>query len=197
MEKPHRKSPRSRLLARHELELWELVTRHVKPMRAGPTPAPLAPIGSDPVKASPVPAPPASQPAPAKAHVSPLKPLVRLETSVVRRLSRGKGSPEAKIDLHGMRQAEAHAALRSFIHRAHSDGVRLVLVVTGKGQRDPAVMHADERGVLRRSLPHWLASPDLRSLVLGFEEAARRHGGEGAFYVQLRAANLRKSRPSQ
>ena len=43
-----------------------------------------------------------------------------------------------------------------------------------------------ERGVLRRSVPHWLRGPELRGLVIGFEEAARHHGGAGALYVRLR-----------
>ncbi|HEX5866107.1 MAG TPA: Smr/MutS family protein, partial [Beijerinckiaceae bacterium] len=46
----------------------------------------------------------------------------------------------------------------------------------------------EERGVLRRVVPHWLRLPDLRPLVVGFEEAAVRHGGAGALYVRLRRA---------
>ena len=192
MDKVDRKASRARSLARHEVELWEQVTRHVKPMRSSPKISPVS-VGSFPPSKTPhVPA--QVQSTPVKPAPSPLKPLVRVEAGVLRRLSRGQGSPEAKIDLHGMRQAEAHAALRSFIHRAHADGVRLILVVTGKGVREPGALLHEERGVLRRSLPHWLAAPDLRSAVLGFEEAARRHGGEGAFYVQLRGSSLRKLR---
>ena len=43
-----------------------------------------------------------------------------------------------------------------------------------------------QRGVLRRSVPHWLEEPDLRAVVLGYTQAAVRHGGAGALYVQLR-----------
>jgi DNA-nicking Smr family endonuclease len=39
---------------------------------------------------------------------------------------------------------------------------------------------------LRRIVPHWLGAPDLRAVVLGFEEAGRAHGGAGALYVRLR-----------
>jgi DNA-nicking Smr family endonuclease len=41
-------------------------------------------------------------------------------------------------------------------------------------------------GVLRRQVPHWLALPDFRALLIGFEQAAIRHGGEGALYLRLR-----------
>ena len=61
----------------------------------------------------------------------------------------------------------------------------IALVVTGKGALAPALF-GDERGVLRRMVPHWLRLPDLRALVLGFEEAEQRHGGSGALYVRLR-----------
>ena len=59
----------------------------------------------------------------------------------------------------------------------------LAIVVTGKGR---ASSWMDEPGVLRRLTPHWLRAPDLRNVVLGFEEAGRAHGGAGALYVRLR-----------
>jgi DNA-nicking Smr family endonuclease len=44
--------------------------------------------------------------------------------------------------------------------------------------------------VLKRNVPRWLAEPELAAIVVGYTEAAVRHGGAGALYVQLR----RKSR---
>ena len=112
-----------------------------------------------------------------------------LEARVRRRLNRGQAEPDARIDLHGMRQAAAHEALRSFVLAARARGHRLVLVVTGKGEPvgTPARLAANEgRGVIRRAVPRWLALPDMAPHVVGFEPAARRHGGEGALYVRLR-----------
>jgi DNA-nicking Smr family endonuclease len=80
-----------------------------------------------------------------------------------------------------MRQERAFHALGSFLRKAQSRGDRLVLVVTGKGRAGEA-----GRGVLRESVPAWLARPDLRQLVVGWEEAGRRHGGAGALYVRVR-----------
>jgi DNA-nicking Smr family endonuclease len=40
--------------------------------------------------------------------------------------------------------------------------------------------------VLRRLVPQWLSAPEMRTLVVGFETAARGHGGEGALYVRVR-----------
>ncbi|MGF1650486.1 MAG: Smr/MutS family protein [Hyphomicrobiaceae bacterium] len=116
-----------------------------------------------------------------------------LDANTVRAISRRHGAIDGRIDLHGMTQAEAHAALRGFLTRAHRQGHRTVLVITGKG-----LTLADEqagpwwdathpaRGVLRRSLPGWLAAPDLAPIVVGYAEAHDRHGGGGAFYVRLR-----------
>jgi DNA-nicking Smr family endonuclease len=95
------------------------------------------------------------------------------------KLARGHDAIDARIDLHGMTQAQAHAALRRFLQQAQAEGARFVLVVTGKG-RDP--MH----GVLRRQVPLWLALTEFRSLVVGFDQAHIGHGGEGALYVRMR-----------
>jgi DNA-nicking Smr family endonuclease len=179
---------RRRRLVRAELELWAHVTRHVTPM-PGKERQQLPSPPDKPVPRSPELRAQSSAPsAPSRT----IKPLAPLELSTLRKLSRGRSEPEAKLDLHGMRQAEAHQNLRGFLHSAHAGGLRLVIVVTGKGQSG-ATYDPDQRGVLRRMVPQWLASPDLRQIVLGFTEASRRHGGDGAIYVRLRAANSKRS----
>ncbi|MEM6495181.1 MAG: Smr/MutS family protein [Pseudomonadota bacterium] len=115
----------------------------------------------------------------------------------VRRLNSGRLQVEARLDLHGMRQNEAHAALRRFLHSASSKDYRTVLIITGKGyaragEADSEDYVSDrERGVLRRMLPNWLEQPEFRSIVVGYTSAGPRHGGDGAFYVQLRSARRR------
>jgi DNA-nicking Smr family endonuclease len=111
-----------------------------------------------------------------------------------RKLRAGRIEIEARLDLHGMKQVEAHAALRRFLHDCHRDGRRTVLVITGKGGPsgkdggdERHWTHGHERGVLKRNVPHWLEEPDLRRIVVSYTTASVRHGGEGAIYVQLRA----------
>jgi DNA-nicking Smr family endonuclease len=100
-------------------------------------------------------------------------------------VARGNEPIDARLDLHGYTQARAHAALLAFLQRAQRDGARVALVVTGKGSgRGDA--SASERGVLKRQVPIWLALPEFRPFVLGFEAAHVGHGGEGALYVRLR-----------
>ncbi len=189
---------RRRILTSDEHALWSHVTRHVSPL-ASVKPSRLAepPVPPVATPATPPPPPPPAKrvkPAPgteAKAPVPkpaapPLPPIVPLERRLRQRLSRGTHPIDAVIDLHGMRQAEAHAALRSFLLGAQARGHQVVLVVTGKGAGAAEGGLFEERGVLRRSVPHWLRLPDLRTVVTGFEEAVAHHGGGGALYVRLR-----------
>lgn len=112
---------------------------------------------------------------------------VRMDRKAFDRLKRGKLSPEAKLDLHGMTLADAHPALIRFLLSAQAAGKRLVLVVTGKGRdRDEGGPIPAPRGALRHQVPLWLGQPPLAAHVLQVAEAHRRHGGGGAFYVYLR-----------
>jgi len=174
---------RSRGLTPDERQLWAQVARSVRPLKghafnADPIPDP--PASPDPASLTPIPA----RPAQSRSQAT-LPPLVPLERRTKTALRRGRQGIEAVIDLHGMRQSEAHQALRSFLHRSQGAGLKVVLVVTGKGAAG-ADTPFTKRGVLRRTVPHWLRLADLRPLVVGFEEAAHQHGGAGALYVRLR-----------
>jgi DNA-nicking Smr family endonuclease len=103
------------------------------------------------------------------------------------KMRRGKLAPEARIDLHGMTMAQAHPALTHFIVSSHARGLRLVLVITGKGKdRDEGGPIPTRMGVLKNQTPHWLRSGPLRLLVMQVNEAHLSHGGSGAYYVYLR-----------
>lgn len=180
---------RRRGLSEEELVLWESVARSIKPLRKKPRGPKAAAAEAEPVvekaraKAKPEKHPPAMvAPKVAKAPPSapPLAPLGRRERA---KLSRGRSEIEARLDLHGMTQARAHRALLNFLRGASEDGLTFVLVITGKGRSGAA---DTERGVLRRLVPEWLALPEFRSLVVGFEEAHIGHGGAGALYVRVR-----------
>lgn len=182
-----RPSPRRRALSEEERELWDLVAKHVKPLRKHRAAKAHAPPRAESSPATQVtrtslPARPvAAAPAPraAKPSIPPLAPLGKRERT---KLSRGRSEIEARLDLHGMTQMRAHRALAGFLHRAHQDGLTFVLVITGKGRS------GGESGVLRRQVPEWLSLPEFRAFVVGFEEAAIGHGGEGALYVRIRRA---------
>jgi len=177
-----RDGDRRRVLSYEERVLWTTVTKAIAPLRTTARIAPDVDTEATPVavkpprpvgpkKASPPLAP--QQPAP--------PPLTPLSRRMKRGVARGKQAIDACLDLHGLTQSEAHAALLRFLRNAHRRDARLVLVITGKGR-------GGEPGVLRRQVPQWLGLPEFRSLVLGFEDAHVTHGGEGALYVRLRRA---------
>ncbi len=191
--------PRHRTLTREEIELWRRVTQTIAPIagRAGdarvpeaePTP-PIANVAPNKhpenltgFKAPFLPGytPPPQHPASALAPLSPIERRLR------QRLSRGRADVDAVMDLHGLRQDQAHGVLRQFLFTAQARGAKVVIVITGKGGRssDLASWHS-ETGVLRRSVPQWLRAPELRGVVIGFEEAGQHHGGAGALYVRIR-----------
>ena len=131
-----------------------------------------------------------SKPAPKQAARPALSPTASgLDRQTARKLDKGHLAVEARLDLHGMRQRDAHVALRKFLKWAQGKDYRHVLVITGKGSRaaEKESFYEDEaRGVLRQAVPNWLVLPDLAPLIVSFSEAPQRLGGGGALYVRLR-----------
>jgi DNA-nicking Smr family endonuclease len=189
---------RLRSLTPDEEDLWSLVARTVRPLRPA---APVRKVAKQltmnqlladgekkesprPVKSGPLSEPKAPVPAHRSAAPPALSPVMRKERQ---KLARGHETIDARIDLHGMTQTEAHAALRSLLQRSQANGAKFVLVITGKGQPSASL---NGRGVLRRQVPMWLALPEFRRYVAGFDIAGASHGGEGALYVRLRKAKV-------
>lgn len=186
-----------RRLRPDERELWQKVTHTT-------TPLPDALRREKKAQTSPIrPAPEPEKISLAKAFgLAPSRPLARLSTAPATqpsapamdrktfgKMRRGKLAPEARIDLHGMTLDQAHPALTRFVLTSHARGFRLVLVITGKGQRDdPHDPMPRQRGVLKRQVPMWLKMPPLNTAVLEVADAHIRHGGGGAYYVYLRRA---------
>jgi DNA-nicking Smr family endonuclease len=195
-------SPRRRKLSEEEHTLWGRVTRSVLPLRqkpmlvdlkAGTLESKAKPAGQARVhsKAAPKPVPKhAPKHAPRiESKIAPQAEPAPLDRRQKRRLARGAEPIDARIDLHGHTQSQAHVLLLNFLRAAQRDGAKFVLVITGKGLRGDD--HRSERGVLKRQVPLWLQLPEFRGYVLGFEHAHIGHGGEGALYVRLRRSSKR------
>ena len=97
----------------------------------------------------------------------------------LRRLRRGHWVVQAELDLHGMRQPEAHLALAEFLASCLRRNHRCVRVVHGKG-----LGSVNREPVLKGKVRGWLAR---RSEVLAFCQAPATQGGGGALLVLLRA----------
>jgi DNA-nicking Smr family endonuclease len=183
--------PRRRRLTAEEHTLWSRITRSVAPLRRQPAPVAVASAPSPPNRTKPVPS--LHPQPPSRVKAPPAKPAPRLEPldrRLKQRLARGSEPIEARIDLHGRTQDEAHAMLLRFLRRAQDEGVRFALVITGKGAR--ARDEWSERGVLKRQVPLWLKLPEFRAYVVGFESAHIGHGGEGALYVRIKKPGDRR-----
>jgi DNA-nicking Smr family endonuclease len=161
-----------RNLSDAERRLWREVTRDVQ---AAAPPPPL-----------PETAPPSlPQPAlPSALSLPPPKPRRQPSLASIfedwheKRLQQGSLKIEARLDLHGMTQNAAHAALIRFVLAEARAGKRLLLVITGKGRQG--------EGVLKHYVPVWLAAEPLRPWLQAVRPALPRHGGEGALYLLLR-----------
>jgi DNA-nicking Smr family endonuclease len=188
MSADDRKPRPRRPLTADEHALWSRITSSIAPLRRR-RPQPAAEIEAEGIEAKPVkpakPAPAApAAPTPAPRAIARPPGLAPIDRRLKQKLARGREAIDRSIDLHGLTQAEAHAALVRFLRIARAEGARLVLVITGKGGRSDDF--TVDRGVLRRQVPLWLRSAELRDTVIGFDWAHAAHGGEGALYVRIR-----------
>jgi DNA-nicking Smr family endonuclease len=178
---------RRRSLSDEEHALWSGVARSVTPLHQA-TKRPEPPDQSAAVTGAAASAvAPVHRAATVTEKPQPLAPLGR---RFRQRVASGRTPIDARLDLHGFTQKQAHAALLRFMRGAQADGARIVLVVTGKGTPRKAprgdLAEPVEPGVLRRQVPMWLALPEFRPLVVSVEDAHLAHGGQGALYVRLR-----------
>jgi DNA-nicking Smr family endonuclease len=168
---------------REERELWHRATRDVAPLAGRPRQHPIErppPVIGRSENGLLVTASTASKSTKASAEAPPIDSFAGVDRATAERVKRGRYEIEARLDLHGMTQEEAHRALRGFITAARSAGRRCVLVITGNGRLSG--------GVLKTAVPRWLAEPELRHHVLGIATARPPHGGGGALYLLLRRA---------
>lgn len=178
-------------------ELWGAYAKGVKKLgpktEEPPLPAPSknkAPKSSPPsepplfeeaLKAEPPSAPASASPEPEPDRKpEPSKPWKKepLDLRIERNMSLGDVMIEARLDLHGKTEAEAHEAFASFIETQQKRGRRMLLVITGKGK--------DGASVLRLNLPRWCDVPPFDDAIMAVRSAALHHGGDGAYYVLLR-----------
>jgi DNA-nicking Smr family endonuclease len=200
-DRPKRPGAKARTKGVPDFELWAEIARHVKPLKLQrrPTVEPAEPLPAlgpaaqvEPKQRLKPAAPPVARPSGPSAL-----PLTGIDRRTRRRLSRGETEIDDRIDLHGLSVEAARVTLRGFLAAARTRGSRLVLVITGKGAspftqhtlHGTSHFHAPERqGRLRRLVVEWLAEPEFRIQVSGFQPAHPRHGGGGALYVRLRRA---------
>lgn len=178
---------RRRAVTAEEARLWREVMRGAVAYPGRLAPAEPDADGSPPLPPKPLPPPLPSQPPSSSPPPLPRQSQPRLEhgktpgvdRATADKLRRGEMPIEAVLDLHGLTQDMAHAALSRYIHVSWELGRRCLLLITGKGNREGT-------GVLRTQVPRWLNEPELRARLLAFSHARPHHGGEGALYLLLK-----------
>ncbi|WGI22044.1 Smr/MutS family protein [Amylibacter sp. IMCC11727] len=187
---------KKRALTENEQQLWNKVIKQVETIEAMPpliitappkptktpkveTPREIKPfkIGS---KAKPKPATPS-----APSFVDrPNQTSPNMDRRNFQRLLKGQLEIDATLDLHGLTADQARMQLQIFIQNANRMGNRLLLIITGKGNKKTIDEFGRPRsGVLRSGVPEWLKNSDA---VLQVTQAHGKHGGGGAYYVYLR-----------
>lgn len=104
-----------------------------------------------------------------------------LDLGIVAQLQSRQFSPEAHIDLHGLNSEQAFSNLVAFFRSSYYKGVRVALVVTGRGLNS-----MNGVPVLRAKVQEWFTHDPFKRVVLAFCTAKQEDGGAGAFYVLLR-----------
>ena len=107
-----------------------------------------------------------------------------IQHGVFRKFRLGQYPIEARLDLHRMTVEQARRDVFRFIGDCVRYGLRTVIILHGKGERNP-----DGVAQLKSYLAKWL--PEL-SEVLAIHSAQKHHGGTGAVYVMVRKGEREK-----
>ncbi|MDR0465941.1 MAG: Smr/MutS family protein [Deltaproteobacteria bacterium] len=107
--------------------------------------------------------------------------VVGLDSLILQKLRAGRYSPEAHLDLHGLNARQAFDALVGFARSGWHRGLRVLLLIPGRGRNSP-----DGVAVLRERVQGWLTQEPLKRVVLAFCTARPADGGPGSLYVLLR-----------
>jgi DNA-nicking Smr family endonuclease len=188
--------PARRALTEAERAAWAAFAHAVRPLpgRAAIPPPPKPPPGSEapgeprrpeshPLPGGPLPGGPLQGgPLVGGVGFGPIRIGIQpggLDNATWHRFQSGRIAPTRTLDLHGRTAHRAFHALVDFVHRAHTDRLRCVEIITGRGTGEAG-------GVLKRELPLWLNLSELRSLVLA---AAHPHAANpGSVRLLLRRA---------
>lgn len=191
--------PPRRRLSPGEAALWARVTAGVRSADGGRPEPSVAPqrgngldrpgpngVGEDVLASSTPPSPGPSKVRPLRA-AKPGGYAETLDATWDRKLATGTVAPDLTIDLHGCSLDQAHDRLDHGLSRAIANGLRVVLLVTGKAPRSgTSRLDLPLRGIIRASVRDWIAAAPYAGRIAAIRPAHPRHGGAGALYIILR-----------
>jgi DNA-nicking Smr family endonuclease len=180
-----------------DFDLWLDITKSVKPLKHRSSRGHRSPANGPPAPEvrKHITRPSAPHVHVPSTHLKAPPQLTGFDRRTAQRFTRGNVDIEQRLDLHGTGIELARMRLLQFVRDAQAQGVRTVLVITGKGDSPYSRhtlhgadhFHSPERqGRLRRLLPEWLHEAEFRTFASGFQPAHPKHGGGGAYYVKIR-----------
>ena len=93
-------------------------------------------------------------------------------------------------DFHGFSLDEANKTVEKIIKESQADGIRKLIVITGKGlhsenEKDP--YKSKKLGILKYSMPEYIKNnKELMKFINEIKDADIEDGGSGAFYIFLK-----------
>ena len=94
------------------------------------------------------------------------------------------------IDLHGFSLENANKIIEEFINNSYQEGIKKVIVVTGKGTRSKTANNpylSRDLSILKHSVPEFIKSnSSLMNKIKQISEANIEDGGSGAFYIYFK-----------
>ena len=101
-----------------------------------------------------------------------------------------KENRERIIDLHGFSLENANKIVEGFINNSYQEGIKKVIVVTGKGTRSKTANNpylSRDLSILKHSVPEFIKSnSNLMNKIKQISEANIEDGGSGAFYIYFK-----------
>ena len=97
---------------------------------------------------------------------------------------------ERIIDLHGFSLENANKIIEEFINNSYQEGIKKIIVVTGKGTRSKTANNpylSRDLSILKHSVPEFIKSnSSLMNKIKQISEANIEDGGSGAFYIYFK-----------
>ena len=94
------------------------------------------------------------------------------------------------IDLHGFSLENANKIIEEFINNSYQEGIKKIIVVTGKGTRSKIANNpylSRDLSILKHSVPEFIKSnSSLMNKIKQISEANIEDGGSGAFYIYFK-----------
>lgn len=104
-----------------------------------------------------------------------------IDNNTDRKLKAGKIKIDLRLDFHGLTLEEAFDSLIKNINNAYNSGLKLILVITGKGKGTK-----EDRESIKNSMGKWMKHPNISSKVIKYVDAQKKDGGTGAVYILLK-----------